>query len=102
MSRQSMPSDRQLLAWLDRNPSRLERHLASFPDEAIRVERLTEAPTLGAQLRETLRPPSDLLERLTVGVRTDESRRDATELIVELLGTAWRTAAVLFTDEETS
>ncbi len=99
MSRRA-PSDRQLLAWLDRNPARLEQHLEAYPDDAARVERLTEAPSLGAQLRETLRPPADLLERLTTGVRSDASKRDATELIVELFGTAWRTAAVLFTDEE--
>lgn len=99
MSRR-VPSDRQLLAWLDRNPARLERHLEMYPEDGTRVEALTEAPSLGAQLRETLRPPSDLLDRLTMGVRSDESRRDATELIVELFGTAWRTAAVLFTDEE--
>ena len=37
------PTDRQLLAWLDRNPARLERHLEASPDDTSRVEQLTAA-----------------------------------------------------------
>ncbi len=96
------PTDRQLLAWLDRNPARLERHLEAFPEDTGRVEQLTAAPSLGAHLNEALRPPADLADRIASWGQGDASRRDATELIVELFGTAWRTAAVLFTDEETS
>lgn len=94
----SSASDRQLLKWLDRDPARLERHLEAFPDDLARVERLTEAPSLGARLTETLRPPPDLMDRM-IAARADTTRRDTTELIVDLLGTAWRTAAVLFTEE---
>lgn len=96
------PSDRQLMAWLDKNPARLERHLEQFPDDAARVERLTEAPTLGGRLRETLRPPADLLDRISFSTQPDAIRRDTAEVLVDLFGTAWRTAAVLFIDEEPS
>ena len=97
MSKRPLP-DRTLLRWLDRDPGRLERHLVEHPEDEERLEALTARPVLAGHLRELLAPPSDLLARMTTAA--DASGRETTELLVDLLGTAWRTAAVLFIEEE--
>jgi hypothetical protein len=93
-------SDRTLLSWLDGDPNRLEQHLTEHPEDTDRIDHLTEAPELGGQLRDVLTPPEGFLVRLSSVSAADQSRREAAQVLVDLLGTAWRTAAVLFADEE--
>jgi hypothetical protein len=96
----SMISDRTLLSWLDGDPVRLERHLTEHPEDTDRIDRLTDAPELGERLRSSMTLPEGLLARLSEISAADQSRREAAEVLVDLFSTAWRTAAVLFADEE--
>jgi hypothetical protein len=96
----STTSDRTLLSWLDSDPLRLERYLTEHPEDTDRIDRLTETPQLGDRLRDVMTVPEGLLTRLGALSAADRSRREAAEVLVDLLSTAWRTAAVLFTDEE--
>jgi hypothetical protein len=96
----SMISDRTLLSWLDGDPVRLERHLTEHPEDTDRIDHLTEAPQLGEQLRDAMTMPEGFLTRLSALRGADQSRREAAQVLVDLFSTAWRTAAVLFADEE--
>jgi hypothetical protein len=96
----SMISDRTLLSWLDDDPVRLEQHLTEHPEDTDRIDQLTDAPQLGQRLRDAMTMPEGFLARLSMLKAADQSKREAAEVLVDLFGTAWRTAAVLFADEE--
>jgi hypothetical protein len=95
-------SAEMLLGWLDHDPDRLERHLADHPEDTDRLDLLTALPELKAWLSEALVVPVDLAERIRSLVQGDPARREAGRVLAELLGTSWRTASLLWTDEELS
>lgn len=97
----ALPADEVLLGWLDRDPFRLERHLAEFPDEIDRLDRLTALPeSIKDRLREALTVPDDVAELVRRAVQGNPARREAGQVLFDLLGTSWRTTAMLWSDEE--
>ena len=92
-------SDEQLLRWLDDDPDRLESYIVKNPQEADRIDRLT---MLGQPLHDGLQklvaPPEDLPERMHAWFTGDPVVRETAEMLFDLMGLAWRTSRVLFTD----
>jgi hypothetical protein len=92
-------TDEQLLRWLDDDPERLESYIDKYPAEADRIDQLT---TLGQPLHDGLQqlvaPPADLPERMHAWFTTDPVVRETAEMLFDLMGLAWRTGRVLFTD----
>lgn len=93
-------TDVTLLEWLDNAPERLEAHLAVHPGDADRLDVLTAVPRLGEALREALVVPEGLATRVHDLVRGDPARRAALATLGDVLGTSWRTLALLWTEGE--
>lgn len=103
MSSAALPGDEVLLGWLDHDPDRLERHLTEFPEDTDRLDRLTSLPAdLGARLREALVVPDAVAEMVRRAVQGNPSRREAGQVLLDLFATSWRTAGLLWSDEELS
>jgi hypothetical protein len=61
---------------------------------------LTALPELRAWLGEAFIVPEDLAVRLRARIQGDPARREAARVLAGLLDTGWRTAALLWSDEE--
>ncbi len=99
MSDAAVPSD-ILLGWLDHDPDRLERHLTAHPEDTDRLDALTRLPELASWLADALVVPDGLAEQVRSMIQGDPARREAGRVLGDLLGTSWRTASLLWSDEE--
>lgn len=97
----SFPADEVLLRWLDHDPARLEQHLLQHPEDTDRLDRLTALPAaLVERLADAMVVPEDLAISVRRVVQGSPSRREAGKVLLDLFGTSWRTAALLWSDEE--
>jgi hypothetical protein len=96
-------NDDTLLNWLDNQPDRLEKYLASHPDAADRLDRMTTlSPEVGQQLSVAVAPTADFSARMAEGLRTDPSAGQAASIVFDLFALPWRTASFLLDPERGS
>jgi hypothetical protein len=85
-----------MLAWLDRDPGRLERHLTRHPLDADRLDQATALTDAQQQaLRAATDVPTPILERLRVRLVSDPATTEALKLMAELMGVAWDTVRLM-------
>lgn len=99
----SRMTDQKLLRLLDADPSKLEKHFEQHPEDADRVEALTElsAPMLTG-LQGALGAPSDLAARVQARLAGDPVSKESMQITADLFGLAWRTARTLFGSDPAS
>ncbi len=95
------PSDAVLAVWLETGqPSSVDDHVATCGECTARLDASTELGSLHQDLAVATSPPSDLEDRLTVGVRGRLAAQEAVSVLVEMLALPLRTAAVLIGGDE--
>jgi hypothetical protein len=89
-------NDDTLLNWLDNQPERLEKYLATHPDAADRLDQMTTlSPEVGLQLSVAVAPTADFSARMVEGLRADPSAGQAASIVFGLFALPWRTASFL-------
>ncbi len=93
----SRMTDEKLMRLLDGDPKRLEKHFEEHPEDADRVETLTElsSPMLDG-LRGAFDAPDDLAARVQARLAGDPVGKETMQITADLFGLAWRTAQVVF------
>ena len=96
-------TDEKLLRMLDADPIKLEKHFEHHPEDADRVEALTElsAPIFD-RLSGALGAPTDLAARVQARLAGDPLSKETMQLTTDLLGLAWRTARAVFGNDAAS
>jgi hypothetical protein len=89
-------NDDTLLHWLDNQPDRLEKYLASHPDAADRLDQMTTlSAEVGEQLTKAVAPTADFPARMAESLRVDPSAGQAASIVFDLFALPWRTASFL-------
>lgn len=96
------PRTKRLRLWLDTGQAgSVDDHVSSCRRCAARLEDLAApVPDLGAAISARLRPPDDLVERLSVRMTESMRNREDLQIFLDLLGIPWRTVQNLMTEGE--